>query len=102
MRDNIESYKIQRGFFIKLIKEKEAQMNKMKLNRNQHVWIEQRIKELAIMRAYALSSDMIATTAHEQSKRMDDLIQADLKIKKALNLKQLNELISWAIGRGKK
>ena len=102
MKDNIEIYKIQRKNFLNLLKEKEAEIEKMKENQKQHWILEKAIKEVKIMRSFLLSCDMVVTTAHEQDKAMSGLVDSHRqeieKYAGALKLKQLNELISWRIG----
>ena len=93
MKDNIEIYKIQRKNFLNLLKEKEAEIEKMKENQKQHWILEKAIKEVKIMRSFLLSCDMVVTTAHEQDKAMSGLVDSHRQeIKKFVDVRPTRNL----------
>ena len=74
MKESLGLYKSQRVEFVKLIKELDVKIERMRNNAKQYPFIEQAMSDLRVMRKFIHDADRLAIVANTQNNEVQDVI----------------------------
>lgn len=107
MKETLELYKLQRIEFVKLIRAKAMEINKMRtnekilLNPNANFILERAYDELAGMRKFIHNADRLAIVANTQNNEIQDVItdyeEEIEKWKKVIKIQMVTETIKLTL-----